>query len=143
MVAKRRQSSVKLDDPKQTVSPARQGTVRAPVPAMAPSVKSSSPDERVGSTRTIIRASRVPTPFVEPSLLEQAEGLRDAILKSRLCHPDPWSYTPRTRSWELEAQRIIDDIAEGKDTETGRRAYETLAAEVGSDSEFQVARQQF
>jgi hypothetical protein len=142
MVAKRRQSSVKLDNPTQAVTPARQGTA-APIPAMPPSTQSNSPDERVGTTRTIIRAPRVASRSIEPSLLEQAEGLRDTILKSRLCHPDPWSYTPRTRSWGLKAQHIIDDIAEGKDTETCRRAYEALAAEVGSDPEFQVARRQF
>ena len=105
--------------------------------------RSLANDGPVGTTRTIITASRVPTQSVEPSLLEQAEGLRDAILKSRLCHPDPWSYTPRTRSWGLEAQRIIDDIADGKDAETCRRAYEALAATVGGDPEFQVARRQF
>lgn len=143
MVANRRRSSVKLDNRKQTVSPARQGTARAPIVATPPSTKSGSPDQLVGRTRTIIRGSRVPSRSVEPSPLEQAEGLRDAILKSRLCHPDPWSYTPRTRSWGLQAQHIIDDIAEGKDTEICRRAYETLAAEVGSDPEFQVARRLF
>jgi hypothetical protein len=80
---------------------------------------------------------------VEPSLLEQAEGLRDAILKSRLSHPEPWGYTPRTRNWGREAQRIIDEIAEGKDIDTCRRAYQALAAEVDGDPEFQVARRLF
>jgi hypothetical protein len=80
---------------------------------------------------------------VEPSLLEHAEGLRDAILRSRLSHPEPWSYTPRTHTWGVEAQRIIDEIAEGKDIDTCRRAYEVLAAKVEGDPEFQVARRLF
>ena len=54
--------------------------------------------------------------------------------------PISWSYTPRTASWGLEAQHIIDAIADGKDAETRRCAYEALAAEVGSDPESQVAR---
>lgn len=140
MAAKRRRPSVGLENP--TVSSARQGTAR-PTPTTLPSTESSPSHERAGSTRTIIRVPRAPNRSGEPSLLEQAEGLRDAILKSRLCHPDPWSYTPRTRSWGQEAQHVIDDIAEGKDAETCRRAYEALAAEVGGDPEFQVARRLF
>jgi hypothetical protein len=142
MVVKRRQSSGKLNS-KQTGNPLRPGPARASIPVMPPSGESTSPGARVGTTRTIIRASRVPSPSVEPSLLEQAEGLRDAILRSRLSHPEPWSYTPRTHSWGLEAQRIIDEIAEGKDIDTCRRAYEVLAAKVEGDPEFQTARRLF
>jgi hypothetical protein len=129
-----------VDD--ETVSSARQGTAR-PIPTTVLSAESSPSHERAGSTRTIIRVARVPGRSVEPSLLAQAEELRDAILKSRLCHADPWSYTPRTRRWEQEVQHVIDDIAGGKDGETCRQAYEALAAEVGGDPEFQVARRLF
>ena len=140
MVVKRRQSSGKLNS-KQTGN--LLGPARASIPIMPPSGESTSPGARVGTTRTIIRASRVPSPSVEPSLLEQAEGLRDAIHRSRLSHPETSSYTPRTHSWGVEAQRIIDEIAEGKDSDTCRRAYEVLAATVESDPEFQMARRLF
>jgi hypothetical protein len=76
----------------------------------------------------------------ELPLLLRAERLRDAILKSKLSHPDPWSYTAKARAWSQRAQHVVEEIAAGGDTEQHRRALEKLAAEVEGDPDFEEAR---
>ena len=75
----------------------------------------------------------------EPSLLERAERLRDGVLKSKLCHPDPWRYTPKARAWSQRAQQIVELIATEVDAAGHRRVFEALAAEVEGDLDFQEA----
>jgi len=103
--------------------------------------------ERHGSTAVTTRivapadaSRRAPA---EPSLLERAEGLRDAVLKSKLCHPDPWRYTPKARAWAQQAQQIVDRIATDGDAAAHRRALEAMVAEVEADPDFQEARRLF
>jgi hypothetical protein len=79
----------------------------------------------------------------EPPLLHDAERLRDAILKSKLTHPDPWSYTPKARAWSQQAQQIVEQIASGGDVEEQRRAFQRLEADVESDPDFTEARRRF
>jgi hypothetical protein len=88
-------------------------------------------------------ASARPGTPAEPPLLQRAEWLRDAILKSKLTHPDPWSYTAKARAWSQHAQRIVEQIATGGDVEEQRRAFQTLAAEVEGDPDFEEARRRF
>jgi hypothetical protein len=76
-------------------------------------------------------------------LLPRAERLRDAILKSKLTHPEPWSYTAKARAWSQRAQQILEGIAGGGDVEEQRRAFQALAAEVEGDPDFEEARRQF
>lgn len=83
--------------------------------------------------------STVPTAL---GLLDQAERLREAIQRSKLTHPDPWSYTPKARGWGERAQTLVDQLARGEDG-TARRALETLAAAVEGDRDFQEARRLF
>jgi hypothetical protein len=75
--------------------------------------------------------------------LERAERLRDAVLKSKLCHPDPWLYTPKARVWSQRAQQIVELIATDGDAAAHRRAFEALGAEVEGDPDFQEARRLF
>jgi hypothetical protein len=79
----------------------------------------------------------------ELPLVLRAERLRDAILKSKLTHPDPWSYTAKARTWSQRAQHVVEEIASGGDTEQHRRALEKLAAEVEGDPDFEEARRRF
>jgi hypothetical protein len=71
--------------------------------------------------------------------LERVERLRDAVLKSKLCHPDPWSYTPKARAWSQRTQQSVELIATDGDTDAHRRVFEALAAEVEGDLDFQEA----
>ncbi len=81
---------------------------------------------------------------VAPSgpLLGQVERLREAILRSKLSHPDPWRYTAKARRWGERAQQLVEAIA-AAETPALRRALETLAAEVEGDRDFQEARRLF
>jgi hypothetical protein len=93
--------------------------------------------------RVVIKPAGSRLTPAEPSLLERAEALRDAVLKSKLSHPNPWHYTSKARAWVQRAQRVVDDIAAGKDPDTCRQALEALAGEVEGDVDFQEARQLF
>jgi hypothetical protein len=104
---------------------------------MATKADKRSSDRPTGAPREYPRSP------AEPPLLQDAERLRDAILKSKLTHPDPWSYTPRARAWSQQAQQIVERIATGGDVEEQRRAFQRLEAEVESDPDFQEARRRF
>lgn len=83
-------------------------------------------------------ASRpVPAP---PTLLEEAERFRDEIQRTKLCHPDPWAYTPKARGWAQQAQALVDRIATGDQGGGARDALARLRAEVEGDRDFQEAR---
>jgi hypothetical protein len=78
-----------------------------------------------------------------PSLLELAERLRDEVQRSKLTHPDPWTYGAKARPWGERAQAVVDQVAVSGDTGAARRALETLDGEVRGDRDFQEARRLF
>jgi hypothetical protein len=78
-----------------------------------------------------------------PSLLEQAERLRDEIQRSKLTHPDPWTYGVKARAWGVRAQALVDQLAVRGDDTTTRRALVALEAEVQGNRDFQEARRLF
>jgi hypothetical protein len=82
-------------------------------------------------------------PPAEPSLLERAERLRDDLLRSKLTHPDPWSYTAKARAWAEHAQTLVQDIAIASQTPELHAMVAKLAAEVENDPDYQKARQLF
>jgi hypothetical protein len=82
-------------------------------------------------------------PPAEPSLLERAERLRDDLLRSKLTHPDPWSYTAKARAWAERAQTLVQDIAIASQTPELHAMVAKLAAEVENDPDYQKARQLF
>jgi hypothetical protein len=79
----------------------------------------------------------------ELSLLERAERLRDDLLRSKLTHPDPWSYTAKARAWGEQAQALVEEIAVAGQTPAFHAAIAKLEAEVEGDADFQKARQLF
>jgi hypothetical protein len=88
-------------------------------------------------------AARPAIPPAEPTLLEQAERLRDDVIRSKLTHPDPWTYTARARAWGERAQALVEEIAAAGQTPALHAAVAKLAAEVEGDADFQRARQLF
>jgi len=95
------------------------------------------------TTRIVAAATSSRRAPAEPDWLERAERLRDAVLRSKLCHPDPWRYTPKARGWAARAQQIVDQIATEGDAAAHRRALEALVAEVEGDPDFEDARRLF
>jgi hypothetical protein len=88
-------------------------------------------------------ATRPALPPAEPTLLERAERLRDDVLRSKLTHPDPWTYTAKARAWGERAQALVEEIAVTDQTPPLHAAVAELAAEVEGDADFQKARQLF
>ena len=82
-------------------------------------------------------------PPTEPSLLERAERLRDDLLRSKLTHPDPWSYTAKARAWGERAQALVEEIVVVGETPALHATVTKLATEVEGDADFQKARQLF
>jgi hypothetical protein len=104
--------------------PARKSTAQAKAPA---------PPKRAGATARP----------AGPPPGEQAERLRDEIQRSKLTHPDPWTYAAKARAWSKQAQALVEEIAVKGDTPVTRRTLETLAGEVERDRDFQEARRLF
>jgi hypothetical protein len=105
-------------------------------PATTSKAKAKSP---APATRTAAPARPAPA---GPTLGEQAELLRDEILRSKLTHPDPWRYAPKARGWGERVQVLVVQTT-GGDAPALRRALDALAAEVLADRDFQEARRLF
>jgi hypothetical protein len=121
-------------------------------PSAAPSAKRSAAAGRPAtavtapalSTRTLGPGTAPPAlPPAEPTLLEQAERLRDDVIRSKLTHPDPWDYTAKARAWGERIQALVQEIAVAGQTPALHAAVGKLAAEVEGDADFQKARQLF
>jgi hypothetical protein len=82
-------------------------------------------------------------PPAERTLLERAEQLRDDILRSKLTHPDPWTYTAKARTWGDGVQALVEEIAVAGQTPALHARFATWLAEVEGDPDFQRARQLF
>jgi hypothetical protein len=106
--------------------------------------RSGGPAVAAVAPRALGPAAAVPAlPPAEPTLLERAERLRDDLLRSKLTHPDPWSYTAKARAWGGRIQTLVEEIAEAGQTPALHAAVGKLAAEVEGDADFQKARQLF
>lgn len=92
--------------------------------------------------RAVATALPVAKP-VGPTLLEQAEHLRDEIQRSKLTHPDPWTYGAKARAWSVRAQALVEQVAVRGDDPAARRALAALEAEVQGSHDFQEARRLF
>jgi hypothetical protein len=64
-------------------------------------------------------------------------------MRSKLTHPDPWSYTAKARAWVERIQGLVEEIAVAGQTPALHAAVGKLAAEVEGDADFQRARQLF
>jgi hypothetical protein len=150
MTPKRRTRSVTKPAKSPTSSAARRGSparraassvatpgAGPPVkPRAAPSAAASVPALKPGPALTAL-------PPAEPTLLERAERLRDDVLRSKLTHPDPWTYTAKARAWGEGIQALVAEIAVAGQTPGLHARFTTLSAEVEGDSDFQRARQLF
>ena len=113
--------------------------------ARPPASKSTTSTTKAKSSAPAKRPVPSARPTVAPAGLalgEQAERLRDDILRSKLTHPDPWRYAPKARGWGERVQVLVVQTAGGETLAT-RRALETLVAEVLADRDFQEARRLF
>jgi hypothetical protein len=131
-VAKKAQ---KRSDPKKASTPKSAKAARRP--AGKATTKASA-----GSKRTTA-PSRPTPPSAGPSIGERAERLRDDILRSKLTHPDPWTYASKARAWGDRAQVLVEQIVVQGHTPAALRTLEILHAEVEGDRDFQEARRLF
>ena len=74
---------------------------------------------------------------------ERVQRLHEAIRRSKLTHPNPWTYAPKARGWDERAQVLVEMIVVQGHTPVVVRTLETLHAEVEGDRDFQEARRLF
>ena len=92
------------------------------------------------------RAQAAPSPASAPrgpvvvTLVARAERLYDDIQRSKITHPDPWTYTTKARGWVKRAEQLVVEASAGRDV---RRDLDGLAAEVERDRDFQEAHRLF
>jgi len=124
-------------------SPARRAATSVATPGGGPPVKPRG--AAVAAAPPALGPGPMPAalPPAEPTLLERAERLRDDILRSKLTHPDPWTYTAKARAWGGHVQALVEEIASAGQTPTLHAAVEKFSAEVEGDPDFQRARQLF
>jgi hypothetical protein len=117
----------------------------APKPTGKPPVKTTAKaPPKAKATVPVKRVVALPRPVTAgPSLADLAERLRDDIQRSKLTHPDPWTYAAKARAWEVRAQALVEEIALKGDTPATRRTLEALDREVQRDRDFQEARRLF
>jgi hypothetical protein len=76
-------------------------------------------------------------------LLQQAQDLLEVIQRSKKTAGDPWAYTPKARDWGRRAQKLVDQLTRGEDSEVTRAALDKLLEEVEGDRDFKEARRLF
>jgi hypothetical protein len=111
-------------------------------PASKPATTSTPKAKAPAPAKRPLPSARPAAAAAGPTLGEQAERLRDDILRSKLTHPDPWRYAPKARGWGERVQVLVVQTV-GGETPATRRALEALAAEVLEDRDFQEARRLF
>ena len=119
------------------------GKTRAAKGPGSPPARAATPaaTRAAAPTRIVAPASRSAPPPLRPlTLLEQTEHLRNEIHRTKLSHPDPWSYTARARAWGERAQQLVEAIATSGESPDRRRAFKALSAEVQADKDFRLAR---
>ena len=124
---------------KAAVKPAKAAGRPAREAAASSTAKSKAP---APPKRMPVAPPPAPAP-VGPTLGEQAERLRDEILRSKLTHPDPWRYAPKARAWGERAQTLVEQLAAGRQASGAQRDLEALARELQADRDFKEARRIF
>jgi hypothetical protein len=124
-------------------SATRKGSSKPPKAAQRPAGKSARKSTaKVKATAPPKRGVATARP-AGPTLGEQAEHLRDEIQRSKLTHPDPWTYTVKARAWGERAQALVEQIDVNGDTPATRRTLDALVKELQGDRDFQEARRLF
>ena len=156
MTAQRHKDSRARQEKDRTASPKRVGAIPVPRnpatsavrPTTMPPPKRGESQDQLSTANAAMALSLGPgspraLPPAELSLLERAERLRDDLLRSKLTHPDPWSYTAKARAWGERAQALVEEIAVTGQTPALHGMVGKLAAQVEGDADFQKARQLF
>ena len=139
MAKKRQQRSTTRKETSKSPKVARRRAAKSVAKASKPPVRATA----AGTSKQAAASGRPAPPPVGPSLAEQAEHLRDEVLRSKLTHPNPWSYAPKARAWGERAQVLVEQIDAKGDTPAARRSLETLEAELRRDRDFREARRLF
>jgi len=134
--AKRAAGKKATKTPKAAPRPAAKAATKAPVKAPGKALVKAA-------TKPPAAPARPAPASAGPDLGERAERLRDEIQRSKLTHPDPWSYAAKARAWGERAQNLVQQIAIGGNTASAKSALEALDAEVQRDRDFQEARRLF
>ena len=120
--------------PKAAPKPAGKAPARTAAKA-AP--KAAPPAKRaVGASRP------APAP-TRHSLTDQVKRLREQIQRSKLTHPDPWTYGAKARGWGDRVQVLVEQITVQGESPAAQRTIEALDAEIQGDRDFQEARRLF
>jgi hypothetical protein len=109
-------------------APTKETIAKAP-PKAAPAAK-----------RAVAPSRPVPAHY---SLTDQVERLREEIQRSKLTHPDPWTYGTKARGWGDRVQILVAQVAVEGDSPAVQRTIEALDAEVQGDRDSQEARRLF
>lgn len=120
--------------PKAAPKPAGKAPARTAVKA-AP--KAAPPAKRA------VAESRPASPPTRHSLTDQVERLREQIQRSKLTHPDPWTYGAKARGWGDRVQILVEQITVQGESPAAQRTIEALDAEIQGDRDFQEARRLF
>lgn len=90
-----------------------------------------------------VAESRPASPPTRHSLTDQVERLREQIQRSKLTHPDPWTYGAKARGWGDRVQVLVEQITVQGESPAAQRTIEALDAEIQGDRDFQEARRLF
>ena len=90
-----------------------------------------------------VAESRPASPPTRHSLTDQVERLREQIQRSKLTHPDPWTYGAKARGWGDRVQILVEQITVKGESPAAQRTIEALDAEIQGDRDFQEARRLF
>ena len=69
--------------------------------------------------------------------------MREQIQRSKLTHPDPWTYGAKARGWGDRVQVLVEQITVQGESPAAQRTIEALDAEIQGDRDFQEARRLF
>ncbi len=117
----------------------------APKPAgkaPARTAAKAAPKAAPPAKRTVAE-SRPASPPTRHSLTDQVKRLREQIQRSKLTHPDPWTYGAKARGWGDRVQVLVEQITVQGESPAAQRTIEALDAEIQGDRDFQEARRLF
>ena len=117
---------------------ARKPAGKAPARTAAKAAPKAAPP-----AKRAVAESRPASPPTRHSLTDQVERLREQIQRSKLTHPDPWTYGAKARGWGDRVQVLVEQITVQGESPAAQRTIEALDAEIQGDRDFQEARRLF
>ncbi|PYM62877.1 MAG: hypothetical protein DMD79_10025 [Candidatus Rokuibacteriota bacterium] len=139
MTGRKKATTITAGKAKAKAGARRPNRPPAKAPATATPKTAAKPTPPARAQTAPSRAS-APLGRVAAPLVARAERLYDDIQRSKITHPDPWTYTTKARVWVRRAEQLVADASAGRDV---RRDLEGLAAEVEGDRDFREAHRLF